>query len=77
MCSEKQESHLSWHSGCPGIVNLGQRIYSDNYIIIIFFALDQERRVIQLAVVRNVLTLSVVIACTGIKFHMCTVLVKK
>ena len=53
------------------------RIYSDNYIIIIFFALDQERRVIQLAVVRNVLTLSVVIACTGIKFHMCTVLVKK
>ena len=40
--------------------------------------LDQERGVIQLAVnVLNVLTLSVDIACTGIKFHMRTVLVKK
>ena len=45
--------------------------------IYIFFALDQERRVIQLAVVRNMLTLSVVIACTEIKFHMCAVFVKK
>ena len=40
--------------------------------------LDQERGVIQFDVtVRNVLTLSVVMYCTGIKFHMCTVLVKK
>ena len=61
MCSEKQECHLPWHSWCPCIVNQ-----------------DQERGVIQLAVnVRNVLTLSVVMACTGIKLHMRTVLVKK
>ena len=44
----------------------------------VLLTLDQERGVIQLAVnVRNVLTLSVVMACTGIKFHMRTVLVKK
>ena len=44
----------------------------------VLLTLDQERGVIQLVVnVRNVLTLSVVMACTGIKFHMRTVLVKK
>ena len=40
--------------------------------------LDQERGVIQFDVtVRNALTLSVVMSCTGIKFHMCAVLMKK
>ena len=44
----------------------------------VLLTLDQERGVIHLAVnVRNVLTLSVVMACTGIKFHTRTVLVKK
>ena len=40
--------------------------------------LDQERGVIQFDVtVRNVLTLYVAMTCTGIKFHMRTVQVKK
>ena len=53
-------------------------IYLGLVSVQIVLTLDQERRVIQLAVnVRNVLTLSVVMACTGIKFHMRTVLVKK
>ena len=44
----------------------------------VLLILDHERGVIQCDVnVRNVLTLSVVKACTGIKFHMRTVLVKK
>ena len=47
-------------------------------IVQILLTLDQERGIIQSDVnVRNVLTLSVVMACTGIKFHMRTVLVKK
>ena len=45
---------------------------------IVLLTLDQEIGVIQLAVnVRNVLTLSAVMACTGIKFHMRTVLARK
>ena len=53
-------------------------IYPDIVGVQVLLILDHERGVIQCDVnVRNVLTLSVVKACTGIKFHMRTVLVKK
>ena len=59
-------------------MNNNNVIYPDIVGVQVLLILDHERGVIQCDVnVRNVLTLSVVEACTGIKFHMRTVLVKK
>ena len=59
-------------------MNNNNAIYPDIVGVQVLLILDHERGVIQCDVnVRNVLTLSVVKACTGIKFHMRTVLVKK
>ena len=59
-------------------MNNNNVIYPDIVGVQVLLILDHERGVIQCDVnVRNELTLSVVKACTGIKFHMRTVLVKK
>ena len=59
-------------------MNNNNVIYPDIVGVQVLLILDHERGVIQCDVnVQNVLTLSVVKACTGIKFHMRTVLVKK